>query len=95
MASYSASKERIEVYSKGRIWITDDFKRTIAYNVPGFKIVKTRQDKGHYNQFQLLVDQIQKGLEPIIPINEIINVSKASIFAIRSMKEKKWISIDN
>jgi len=87
------SKERIEVYSSGRIWITDDFKFTTAYGVKGFKNIKTKVDKGHDKQFQELMKQIQTGGKPIISSNEIFNVSKATFSAIESMKESSWIDV--
>ena len=87
------SKERIEVYSDGRIWITDDFKLTTAYGVKGFKNIKTKVDKGHDKQFRELVKQVQTGGEPLISSNEIFNVSKAAFSAIKSMKETRWIDV--
>lgn len=87
------SKERIEVYSNGRTWITDDFKSTIAYGVKNFKNLKTKVDKGHDKQFQELIKQVQTGGKPIISSNEIFNVAKATFSAIKSMKETTWIDI--
>ena len=91
--SSNYSKERIEVYSNGRIWITDDFKTTTAYGVKGFKNIKTKVDKGHDKQFQELMKQVQTGGKPIISPNEIFNVSKATFSAIESMKESSWIDV--
>ncbi len=87
------SKERIEVYSSGRTWITDDFKLTTAYGVKGFKNIKTKVDKGHVKQFQELIKQLQTGGKPIISSNEIFNVAKATFSAIESMKESSWIDV--
>lgn len=87
------SKERIEVYASGRTWITDDFKQTRAYGVRGFKNIKTKIDKGHFHQFQKLIKQIQSGGEPIIPSNEIFNVSQATLSAIESMKKSCWVDV--
>ena len=53
----------------------------------GFKTLKTKIDKGHKNQFHEFVQRIQKGGMPLIPIEEIINVSEASFAAIDSMKQ--------
>ena len=36
----------------------------------------------------------QKGGEPIIPFDSIVNTTKASFAAITSLKEGKWISIE-
>ena len=50
-------------------------------------------DKGHKNQFHELIRRTQNGGKPLIPIDEIINVTKASFAAIESMKTRKWIEI--
>jgi len=91
--SKSYSKERIELFSQGRVFIMDNFRQTSAYGVKGFKKLKTRMDKGHKNQFNLYVKMIRDGQSPIIPYSEIINTSRASIAAIQSMKENRWMEI--
>jgi len=87
------SKERVEVYSQERTWIMDNYRKTEAFGVNGFKILKTKMDKGHKNQFHELIHRTQNGGKPLIPIDEIINVTQASFAAIQSMKTKKWIEI--
>jgi predicted dehydrogenase/threonine dehydrogenase-like Zn-dependent dehydrogenase len=91
--SKAYSKERLEVYSRERIWITDNFRTTKAFGVKGFKNIKTKIDKGHKMQFHKYIERIQNGGEPLIPFNEIVNVTKASFAAIYSLKEKRWIDI--
>jgi hypothetical protein len=91
--SKAYSKERLEVYSRERIWITDNFRRTKAFGVKGFRNFKTKIDKGHKVQFHKYIERIQDGGEPLIPFNEIVNVTKASFAAIQSLKEKRWIDI--
>lgn len=87
----SYSKERVEVFSRERVYITDNFRTTKGFGDKGFKSIKTRIDKGHKTQFQEYIKRIKEGGEPLIPVNEIINVTKSSILAIKSLKEKKWI----
>ena len=87
------SKERVEVYSQERTWIMDNYRKTEAFGVKGFKTLKTKMDKGHKHQFHELIQRTQNGGEPLIPINEIINVTKASFAAIESMKTRKWIDV--
>jgi predicted dehydrogenase len=87
------SKERVEVYSQERTLIMDNWRMLKAYGFKGFSKAKSGQDKGHFNQFQELVDQQKKGGEAIIPFDEIVNTSKASFAAIESLKEGTWISI--
>ncbi len=87
------SKERIEIYSQGGICIIDNFRKTTAYNIKGFKSLKTKIDKGHFNQFYQYLDRIKKGGENLIPLQEILNVSKTSLSSIESLKTNKWINI--
>ena len=91
--SKAYSKERVEIYSRERTWITDNFRTTKAFGVKKFKNLKTRIDKGHRAQFHAYISRIQKGGEPLIPFSEIINVTRASFAAIQSLKEKRWIEI--
>jgi len=91
--SKAYSKERIEVYSSERTWITDNFRTTRAFGVKGFKNLKTKINKGHKAQFHLYIDRIKSGGEPLIPLNEIINVTRTSFAALQSLKENRWINV--
>ncbi len=92
--SKAYSKERFEVFSQERVFILDNFRTTEAFGVKGFKNIKTRINKGHKEQFHTYIQKIKEGGEPLIPLNEIVNVTKASFAALQSLKEKKWIDID-
>ena len=87
------SKERVEVYFQERTWIVDNYRKTEAFGVDGFRTLKTKMDKGHKNQFYELIQRTLNGGEPLIPINEIFNVTKATFAAIESMETRKWIEI--
>ena len=91
--SKSYSKERIEVYSQERTFVCDNFRITQGFGAKGFGKLKTKQDKGHVEQFRRLSEFSKNGGDPIIPIDEVINVSKASILAIESLKSGKWVNI--
>ncbi|WP_018127111.1 bi-domain-containing oxidoreductase [Balneola vulgaris] len=84
----SYSKERVEVYYQNKNLILDNFRRLDGYGYSkglSSKLLKTKQDKGHFNQFNLLIEQWEKGLAPIIPFDEIVNTTKASFAAIDSL----------
>jgi len=91
--SKSYGKERIEVYGNGKVFVIDNFRITRGYGVNKFKSVKTRINKGHKEQFSMYIQRIKEGGEPLIPIKEILNVSQATLAAIQSLKEKRWVSI--
>ncbi|WP_417857436.1 bi-domain-containing oxidoreductase [Xanthomarina gelatinilytica] len=92
--SKSYSKERLEVYSQERTMVMDNWRKVKFYGFKGARNFSGKQDKGHFNQFQKLIDQHKKGGEPIIPFDSIVNTTKASFAAITSLKEGKWISIE-
>lgn len=92
--SKSYSKERIEVFSQERTFICDNFRTTKGYGVKGFGKLKTKQDKGHSEQFRKLNEFARNGGEPIIPLDEVLNVSRASILALESLKTGNWVSVE-
>tara|TARA_B100000963_G_scaffold359796_1_gene388236 strand:+ start:19065 stop:21185 length:2121 start_codon:yes stop_codon:yes gene_type:complete len=87
------SKERVEIYSQERTLVMDNWRKLKGYGFKSFSSTKSRQDKGHFNQFKQLIEQQKNGGEPIIPFDEIVNTTKASFAAIESLKKGKWISI--
>ena len=89
------SKERFEVYDSGRTFIVDNFRKTTAFNVKNFKTLKTKIDKGHYNLFKNFVNYVTIGGDPIIPLDELFNVSEASFAAIESLKKREWVDLES
>jgi predicted dehydrogenase len=73
-------KERLEVFSSGRVLQLDNFRKLIGYGWPGFKKMKlSSQDKGQLQCIDSFLTAIRDGKESPIPINEIIEISKISI----------------
>lgn len=91
--SKSYAKERVEVYSQGKVFVIDNWRKTTAYGVKRFRSFKTKLDKGHSEQFRLLKETWEKGDEPLIPFDSIVNTTLASFAAIQSMKEKRWVEL--
>ena len=89
----SYSKERIEVYDQGKNIIIDNFRKSEYYGYKS-KGSSSSQDKGHKNQFKQWVNFLTKGGEPIIPLAEILNTSKAAILCLESLKTRSWIKVD-
>ncbi|MCB0704417.1 MAG: bi-domain-containing oxidoreductase [Saprospiraceae bacterium] len=86
-------KERVEVHSQGKSLIIDNFRQTKGYGTSGFKGLKTQIDKGHLSQFKELVNHWQSGKTGLIPLEELLNVSKAAFGALESMKTGTWEDI--
>ena len=91
--SKAYSKERVEVYSQERTLIMDNWRKLKAFGFKKGGNASSKQDKGHYNQFKELIEQEQKGGNPIISFDEIVNTTRASFAAIESLKQGKWIEI--
>ena len=91
--SKAYAKERIEVHSQERSFIIDNWRSLQGYGVKGFSSSKAKQDKGHAEQFRLLLKNMNSGGHPLIPFDEIVNTTKACFAAILSMKEGRWIGI--
>lgn len=90
--SKAYSKERVEVYSQNRTIVVDNFRKSTYY---GFKSsgMKKSQDKGHFNQFKLFVENLKNGGKAIIPFAEVLNTSKTAIAAVESLKKGTWINV--
>jgi predicted dehydrogenase len=91
--SKAYAKERLEVFSQERTLIMDNWRKLKTFGFKGASDSSSKQDKGHYNQFNKLIEQQQKGGNPMIPFDEIVNTTKASFGAIKSLKQGKWIDI--
>ncbi|EKB48604.1 bi-domain-containing oxidoreductase [Cecembia lonarensis] len=92
--SKAYSKERVEVYSQERTLVMDNFRKTEGFGFKGFSSLKTKMDKGHKAQFHEIVKTIKEGGKAVIPMESLINTSKASFAAIKSLKEGTWIDVD-
>ncbi|RPA68096.1 dehydrogenase [Cyclobacteriaceae bacterium YHN15] len=91
--SKAYSKERVEVFHQDRTLILDNWRKLKGYGFKNFNSASSSQDKGHQNQFNLLVDAIQKGGEQIITMDELVNTTKASFAAIESLKKGQWVEV--
>jgi predicted dehydrogenase len=79
-------KERLEVFSEGRILVLDNFKELLGFGFPKFSNLKLRaQDKGHEAEIESFVSAIKQGLPTPISWEEIKNVTLASFAAHRSL----------
>ena len=91
--SKAYSKERIEVYHQEKTLVMDNWRKLHGFGFSSFNSSSSGQDKGHQNQFNLLLSSIQNGGDQIIPFDEIINTTKASFAAIESLKKGTWVNI--
>ncbi len=92
--SKSYPKEMVQVFSDGRVLQLENFRKLVGYGFKGFNKFKTsRQDKGHAAEFAAFVDKIQTGGDPLIPLDQLVNVTKASFAAMESATTGKTIEL--
>lgn len=92
--SKAYAKERVEVFSQGKVLVLDNWRKLTGYGVKGFSSMSGRMDKGQQNQFDQLTKRLQDGGSPLISFDEIENTTKASFAAIESLREGSWIKVD-
>jgi len=68
----SLEKERLEVFSGGRVAVLDDFRQLTLHVNDSRKTQKTSPDKGHKTEMQALVASVYQNLPSPIPIEQII-----------------------
>ena len=75
--------------------IIDNFKKSEYYGLKssGMSGIFQNQNKGHHEQFRLFLEKLKNGGEAIIPFEEIINTSRASICAVESLKMGTWVKV--
>ncbi len=79
----SVPKERLEVFTAGRVAVLDDFRR-LRLTRDGRSVTHTarlRQDKGHRALWAAYVAALQTGGEPPIPYAHIFGVHRATLQA--------------
>lgn len=89
----SYPKERIEVHSLGRTIILDNYKVLLGYGFEGFSTMQKDAGKGHQEQFDALFECISTGKEPLMPLEDIWNSSRATLAARDSMWTGGWVKV--
>jgi len=78
----SFPKERVEAFAAGGVLQLDNFRRLLAYGWPNFKSQRLwRQDKGQYACAAATLAAIKAGNVSPIPLEEILEVSRAAVAA--------------
>ena len=91
--SKAYAKERVEVFSQQRVLVMDNWRKLSGYGFKNFKTMSSAQDKGHANQFKLLIERIQKGGDSLIPFGDLVNTTRASFNAIESLHQGGWVDL--
>lgn len=81
--SKSFPKERLEVFSAGKVIQLENFRKLKAWGIPGFQTRRLlQQDKGQVACCTAFLDSITNGAPPPIPISEIFEVQNLLLEAL-------------
>lgn len=89
LANGSASfpKERIEVFTAGRVLQLDNFRKLKGYGWPGFtQMYSWRQDKGQNSCAAAFLKAITNASDAPIPLVEILEVARVSIEVAQQLR---------
>lgn len=87
--SNSFPKERIEVFTAGRVLQLDNFRKLKGFGWPGFKKMNLwKQDKGQAGCCKAFIDAIEHGGASAIPVEQIFEVAKVSIEAATILRQQ-------
>lgn len=83
----SFPKERVEVFTAGRVLQLDNFLKLRGWGWPGFSSMRLwQQDKGQATCARQFVRAVTEGLESAIPLAEVIEVSRITIDAAEAVQ---------
>lgn len=84
----SFPKERVEVFTAGRVLQLDNFRKLKGYGWPGFaKLNLWKQDKGQHQCALNFIGSIKTG-QPAIPVDEIFEVARVTIEIAELLREQ-------
>jgi predicted dehydrogenase/threonine dehydrogenase-like Zn-dependent dehydrogenase len=83
----SFPKERLEVFSGGRVAVLDDFRALETVKDGRRKMVRSRlaQDKGHAASWRAFLNAMQGGGAPPIPYEQLLGVTQATFAAVEAL----------
>ncbi len=96
--SKAYAKERVEVYAQERTLVLDNFRTLTGYGFRGFSGQTSRQDKGHAALMKRVIEQVRAGqpagaMNGLIPFAELVNTTQATLAALRSLRENRWVDV--
>ncbi|WP_199611287.1 bi-domain-containing oxidoreductase [Flocculibacter collagenilyticus] len=87
--SSSYPKERLEVFTSGKILQIDNFRKLKGYGWKGFKSTTLwKQNKGHNECISSFITSIKANKAALIPFDELYEVSKFTIDAAAQLRDK-------
>jgi predicted dehydrogenase/threonine dehydrogenase-like Zn-dependent dehydrogenase len=92
----SFPKERVEVFSAGRVGVLDDFRNLTLVRDGKSRVVQSRlrQDKGHAAEWRALVESVKTSGQSPIAMRDLIASTLATLAAQRSLQTDEPVRID-
>ncbi len=96
----SMPKEMLEVMGDGKSATLHNFRTLDLYrgnrksSRKSGGLVRRGVDKGHNAQFRALVDSILRGGGPLVPLEEVLLSSMATLSIVRSLSEASAVQVD-
>ncbi|CAH6981402.1 Oxidoreductase, NAD-binding Rossmann fold family protein [Vibrio chagasii] len=83
-------KERVEVFTAGRVLQLDNFRKLKAFGWPGFsKMNLWKQDKGQTDCAAAFLSTIESGKESPIPARELFEVARITIEIAEQLRKQR------
>jgi len=91
----SFPKERIEVFSGGKVAVLNDYRSLSLTSAGSTRTIRSRfrQDKGHQASWETFLQSIRQGNDAPIPYEQLLAVSRTAIISMDAAKQKKTISL--
>lgn len=89
------AKERLEVFSGGRIAILNDFRslELVTETHKSISRSRLRQDKGHAAAWKTFLEATKTGGPPPIPYEQLLSTSRASFAAVEALRSGSRIEL--
>lgn len=85
----SFPKERVELFTAGRVLQLDNFRRLNGFGWPGFRALKLwKQDKGQQSCVAAFLQGLKTGT-PAIPVDEIFEVAEATLKIADQLRDQR------
>jgi predicted dehydrogenase len=88
-------KERIEVFSGGKVAVLDDFRTLELVSNGKRQVIRSplRQDKGHRLEWEAFSQAIIAGGPPPIPYEQLFGVTEATFAALGALRSRQTVSL--
>jgi predicted dehydrogenase len=92
-SAHGLGKERVEAFGAAGVGILDDYRLLELHAETTERVGGRRQQKGHGEEIAAFLDGVRSGTAPV-PIEEIANVSRATLGIVQSLCTGAPVEVD-